>query len=275
MIEITCPSCSAQYKVPDESIGPGGRMVTCSNCSHKWRAYPPGARGVAGEAQEPAPAPSADDARRDERVAREDRPAGEDRLAGEGGRDEQMEAIRRMLEELKQSAEDIPPEPDEAPPVSEGPSPTVRVREEEAIDEDELEVSDPLKDRIRNLSRRERQLKGETSVSDYDAEKLRKRHERRVKRLQRARERRKRSGAFLTGMTLVVGVAAVMTGLYVLHPQIAARSPQMAPALNEYVATVDRFRVQLDEATAEWRGWLEERIGRLTGRAQGGGEQQG
>ena len=79
-----------------------------------------------------------------------------------------------------------------------------------------------------------------------------------------ARERRKKSGAFVTGFTLITVVAATMVGLYVLQPQIVNMSPKMGPALNEYVVTVDRYRGQLNEATAEWRQWLTERIGKLS-----------
>ena len=56
-----------------------------------------------------------------------------------------------------------------------------------------------------------------------------------------------------------------MVGLYILHPQIIAASPEMAPAMNEYVVTVDRYRIEANERTAEWRSWLVERVGKLTG----------
>ncbi len=58
-------------------------------------------------------------------------------------------------------------------------------------------------------------------------------------------------------------VTATMVGLYVMHPQIITASPKMAPAMNQYVVTVDRYRVELNEKTTEWRAWLTERIGAL------------
>lgn len=58
-------------------------------------------------------------------------------------------------------------------------------------------------------------------------------------------------------------VTATFVGLYVLQPQIIAASPRMGPALTEYVVTVDRYRVELNEKTAEWKTWLAERIGAL------------
>lgn len=33
---ITCPSCATRYEIPTENLGPGGRMVRCTACSHRW-----------------------------------------------------------------------------------------------------------------------------------------------------------------------------------------------------------------------------------------------
>ena len=181
-----------------------------------------------------------------------------------GDRDEQMAAIRQMLSDLKEGA-DAAPDPDpvpeaEAPPEPVTPAPIMRNRPE-----DEEEERDALKSRIDDLGKLGRAVKGEAGDSGYDAAKLRRLHERRAKRLQRSRERKKKSGGFLTGFTLVGTVTATMVGLYVMHPQIIAASPQMKPALTEYVVTVDRYRIELNQATAKWRAWLTERIGNLSG----------
>ncbi len=104
--------------------------------------------------------------------------------------------------------------------------------------------------------------------SSCDVAGLRRSHEKRVKALLRSKARRKQSGAFLTGFTLVSVVTATMVGLYALHPQIIAASPQMVPAMNEYVVTVDRFQVDFNEKTAEWKAWLVERIGNLAGKEE-------
>ena len=55
-------------------------------------------------------------------------------------------------------------------------------------------------------------------------------------------------------------VSATMVGLYVMQPQIIAASPEMTPALTEYVTTVDRYRVELAETTTQWKVWVTERI---------------
>jgi predicted Zn finger-like uncharacterized protein len=33
---VTCPSCVAQYLLPDESIGEKGRRVKCTSCGYTW-----------------------------------------------------------------------------------------------------------------------------------------------------------------------------------------------------------------------------------------------
>lgn len=33
---ITCPSCATRYEIPPKNLGPAGRMVRCTNCSHRW-----------------------------------------------------------------------------------------------------------------------------------------------------------------------------------------------------------------------------------------------
>lgn len=260
MIEIVCPSCGARYQVPDESIGPEGRNVTCSSCTHKWRAY----REAPGEAAESpriaTEEPAADDATAEEAVAAS-RPS---------GREQQMDTIRRMLEELKRT-EESGPDPDAAAAVARPsrPAQTARRRDEDDELADEDLEADPLKARISRLTKEGRPGKEAARLANYDAAKLRKKHERRARQLQRAKERRRRSGAFLTGFTLVAAVAATMVGLYVLQPQIVASSPQMGPAMNQYVVTVDRYRVVLDEATAGWQAWIAEQVSRLGGSDEG------
>lgn len=315
MIEIVCPSCQTRYELPDNAIGPDGRKVSCSNCSHKWRAYPeprddepagapaeesrmpagveaaphpvrepapiadhgarPGPQAAAP--QEPAPAPPP--------VPRSDpapaampsapaaasgpRPVDEPEAPavapspppGAGDRASQMAAIRQMLSDLKETSETVPERDLSAPrPVDRDEGP----RQSRNAGDDR----DPLKARIDELEGHVRAVKGEPQPSGYDAHKLRRRHEKRAKQFQRARERRKKSGAFITGFTFVAVVAGTLSGLYVLHPQIIAASPKMEPAMTEYVVTIDHLRSDFDDATAQWRTWLEDRIANLTAKAE-------
>ena len=35
-MKLTCPECSQSFSVPDNAIGPKGRKLRCSKCSHEW-----------------------------------------------------------------------------------------------------------------------------------------------------------------------------------------------------------------------------------------------
>ncbi len=37
---ITCPSCQAQFSVPEAAIGPRGRAMRCAKCGEKWHQDP-------------------------------------------------------------------------------------------------------------------------------------------------------------------------------------------------------------------------------------------
>jgi predicted Zn finger-like uncharacterized protein len=37
---ISCPSCATRYEIPTENLGPSGRMVRCTACSHRWFVKP-------------------------------------------------------------------------------------------------------------------------------------------------------------------------------------------------------------------------------------------
>lgn len=44
---ITCPSCSAQYLLPDHAIGEKGRRVKCTTCDYTWLQAPEDAPEIA------------------------------------------------------------------------------------------------------------------------------------------------------------------------------------------------------------------------------------
>lgn len=285
MIEIVCPSCQAHYELPDNSIGAEGRKVSCSSCQHKWRAYPEGMEPVEMEAAEtsaasavplsghaygapsgpaaasgPSAAPAVAMAAAAASLGVTEPPA------ATGSREDQLAAIRRMLSDLKENADSADrrepePEPEQPNPVSAAARGFYRDTETE-------ERHDPLKARITQVDTLGRAVKGEPAPNNYDAAQLRKRHEKRAKRLQRARERRRKTGGFLTGFTLVAVVASVVVGLYVMHPQIVASQPELEPAMNQYVSTIDRYRVELGEQTEVWSAWLSEKVETLSDEKQ-------
>lgn len=273
MIEIVCPSCQARYELPDNSVGPEGRKVSCSNCQHKWRAFPegvepaedaaPSAPGSAGSAPS---VPRADELAAPVFAAPQPEPVASVSVmaspAAGGGRDDQLAAIRRMLSDLKESADAVPSAKAETEPDEGAVAAAARGFYRDTAAE---EREDPLKARITQVDQLSRAVKGEPAQTSYDAAQLRRRHEKRAKRMQRARERRSKSGGFLTGFTLVAMVASVVVGLYVMQPQIIAASPELEPAMNQYVTTIDRYRVELGERTEVWKAWLTERIANLGG----------
>lgn len=49
---VTCPNCTARYKVPESKISDRGAKITCPNCSHKF-VYSPEGAGHAAAAKPP------------------------------------------------------------------------------------------------------------------------------------------------------------------------------------------------------------------------------
>lgn len=47
---ITCPSCATRYEIPAENLGPSGRMVRCTACSHRWFVAPESTNAADAEA---------------------------------------------------------------------------------------------------------------------------------------------------------------------------------------------------------------------------------
>jgi hypothetical protein len=179
-----------------------------------------------------------------------------------GSRDDQMAAIRQILSDVNKDADTEPKAEVEERPAPVVPRAPMRRRD------DDVESGDKLMSRVDCAIKAGGAARGHPTPSRCDIAGLRRSHEKRVKTLLRSKARRKQDGALLTGFTLVSAVTATMVGLYVLHPQIIAASPEMAPAINEYVVTVDRYRVEASERTAEWSGWLVERIGKLAGKEE-------
>ena len=203
--------------------------------------------------------------------------AAEPARALESSRSEQLAEIREMLAEVQseeRAAAALTPDDDDRTRVTPGPGPGPRPdpgaapnpaapplaaeappRREpldvDETDEDESDGSDPLRRRMAMHAQ-------DSDKKRTDVERLRRRHDSRARRHKRAREAG--SGAFLTGFLLVVMIAAAMTALYILQPQIVARMPGAEPMLTEYVATVDGIRISLAEGFHSARDWVLEFI---------------
>ena len=173
--------------------------------------------------------------------------AADARPAGATGREEQMAEIRRMLDELQSpraqglaaGATAAAAAASLGAPVAPSPEPSAAKAPEPA---DEPEPNDSLRQKLLNHDARAKSEK-----PNYDRAKLIKKHARRHRRRLAAEEQRNSSGAFLTGFTLTAAVACTMALVYAYEPAIVARMPQTAPAMQEYVATIDQWRASAGE----------------------------
>ncbi len=54
-MRIACPSCSAEYEVPDAALAAGPRTLKCARCGHQFQAALPEAPPMAAPVADPAP----------------------------------------------------------------------------------------------------------------------------------------------------------------------------------------------------------------------------
>jgi len=184
------------------------------------------------------------------------------RPADFGAPDEKLAALRKVLHEIESeeaSAPEVAPDDASVPePMRPGADPSER----------NFTPSASLFRRDDHLTDLDAAVAPGKEQVVFTIADLRRAHMNRAKRHADAMARRNKRGPFLSGIVLASAVAATMVGLYVMHPQIITARPQLAPALNEYVETVDRYRAAGAERTAECREWLTDRIDSLTAAKQ-------
>jgi predicted Zn finger-like uncharacterized protein len=56
VMNLTCPNCSARFKITDGALGTKGRKVKCSKCEHRWYAMPGAEPAAVAAAAPSAPA---------------------------------------------------------------------------------------------------------------------------------------------------------------------------------------------------------------------------
>ncbi|MEM6973610.1 MAG: zinc-ribbon domain-containing protein [Pseudomonadota bacterium] len=301
VVEISCPSCDARYRVPAGAISVRGRRVQCASCGEIWRAMPEDVRPPPPPKAEPA-APSAAsvsgagagaavdavggaasgggaDGPMDsfaERLARmragdgSDDDAAAAASAGSGPgpdattgppvaektaekRAEQMAEIRRMLDDLKGGGEDGA-RPDvsamtaAAAATAPGAAPTRREAAAPAPVSRGEDYVDPLREKL--LEPDTRAKKETTADGETQRAGLMRKHQKRSRRRRVVEKTRKSRGGFMTGLSLIVMVGALMTGTYLFRGQIAERLPGSGPALAQYAETVDA-------GLAQARGFLD------------------
>lgn len=289
-MELICPACEARYQLPPGAVPEEGRQVSCQNCGHSWLAMPEIALGEASVAPAAAPtaapaaAPAAPPAHTPSpptgitwggpggmpaSVAAAMAPAPEpvpehllnepDEAAGEidetpkssEPRAQQLAEIRQMLEEMQSDDRGSAPSSHAAQAQFEGAMDLTEEPEPRRlgeIDEDEL-----------GFTTRLTRLAGATEpAKPVDVKRIRKKHDRRISKKKHAEKAG--SGFFLTGLLLIVIMAAVFASLYVLHPQIIAQVPESEAAMLEYVAAVDEMRRGFDQTFSGTIEWVNTRL---------------
>lgn len=239
-MRLTCPNCKAQYEVDDRVIPQGGRDVQCSACGTTWFQYP------AEVALRMRAADLDDDDDGSEAGSAGGRPS-----AG-GAAPAEARIDRTVLEVLRQEAErEMAERRRQAPPVetqpdlglvsrprgraaqagsgmpvsaqpgrAEAPAPPEAAASRRSLLPDIEEVSTRLDS---NRGPRAPAAEGDEPAT--------------------APDRTGRGRDFRRGLSAVVLVVAILSGLYLLAPVAADLVPPLAGPLAGYVALVDQLRI--------------------------------
>ena len=273
-MRLVCPNCGAQYEVDDALIPAGGRDVQCSNCGHSWfqraagEPEPEEITEEAAAAEEAAEEPEYEE----EAALEEEAGAGpeEEPEAAPGAEEQPLAPRRQVLDESLAEVLREEAERERRAREAEATASTWEEQEELGLEEPGPAPRPVPEERVAQLRGIEAEYpeNGEGSRRDLlpDIEEinhtLRSASERKSAAAKvETPEPAPRRGGFGLGFSLAVILAALALLGYVFAPQIAERVPQLEPALQSYVALVDRLRIGLEVVTT----LLIEKIARLTG----------
>lgn len=284
-MRIICPNCDAQYEVDDAAIPAEGRDVQCSNCGHAWFQTPAVTAESLSSAlyEEPAQVEDSTDALEqgaDEREVPEP-PMPPKRSLDEALLSVLREEAEREVQARKAEAESLemqgdlglpPPvnpavgrndeqakkrpffddddEDEEAPEIVEEPpaapaEPSATRRRIAALKGLAVPSAKPgaRRDLLPDIEEINSSLKPSPSYSRSHAQQD---------------ERPNKESGFRSGFTLMLLVAGLGGAVYLMAPQIAEQIPELAGAMETYVAAVDAGRAYLDglirQATEYLRG---------------------
>ena len=273
-MRLKCPSCGAQYEVPDDVIPEEGRDVQCSNCGNTWfQTQDTSTSPQALEAAAKAPKDEVWHPEVDSDIA--DRPSVNQEPAPRPA----APATPPKRRELDPSVADILREEAEL---------EARARRAEAgvlEEQPDLGLQEPEDEaakRARQAQERMRKLRGEPSEAAAAAavaptlserpksrrdmlpdveeinQTLRASNERREMRSVQAdlEDDDEPSGGFGRGFIYTILLFAIAAALYVYAPQIGESVPQLKAPLESYAATVDQVRAWLDGQIAALMGTI-------------------
>lgn len=267
-MRLICPSCGAQYEVPDDVIPDEGRDVQCSNCGNTWFQQHADRRSAEDEAAEAATARDAVWHPEVDTDVEEGPSVNQEATPGEA-----PPPSPPKRRELDPSVTDILREEAEL---------ETKARASEAStleDQPELGLQDPEDEaskRARQAQERMRKLRGEdpeaASVAAAAAAVAERPKSRRdmlpdveeINQTLRASSERREvrtvqgdledddetSGGFGRGFLFAFVIFALLAILYVFAPQLADGVPALAGPLEGYVQTIDGLRLWLDSQIA-------------------------
>lgn len=263
-MRLICPNCDAEYEVPDEVIPSEGRDVQCSNCGDTWFQNHADSPAPVEAEPESAPAAAAQDFPADANDI--DAPDSETKREVE---EPQQESVPVQIH-LDSSVKDI---------LREEATLEAQIRAKETGNSIESQPDLGLDDIADESNRRAQEAQermarirgiqtgadapaeaGPISVPDSrrgllpDIEQINSTLHAEGNKPKKTTEvgpvsvsaKAKRKNSFTRGFAVAIILSVAMAMVYIKAPQIAQSFPQVDPALNAYVAGVDKTRLWLD-----------------------------
>ncbi len=266
-MRLICPNCDAEYEVDDAVIPQAGRDVQCSNCGHTWFQRPDGetadpdapalddTQGAAADAPDPEETKDApghaprrqpldedianvlrEEAEREERARRSEGLESQPDL----GLEDPGTDARRGLRERMARLRGVAPDGDGEDSDAEDANPSRR----ELL---------PDIEEINSTLRAESERQGAVANLPRDAGPV----------LENAELPRKR-GRFGLGFGIVMLIGALIVGIYLAAPGIAALLPAIKPVMADYVMLVDAARLGAQQWIVTATEWLIVKINAFT-----------
>jgi predicted Zn finger-like uncharacterized protein len=270
-MRLTCPNCDAQYEVPDEVIPSEGRDVQCSNCGDTWFQSHVSASDPAEAASDYTLDPGDDELEVHAEIEDADAPEPQMSLQDEEHQQESAPAqahldssVKDILREeaeleaqirAEETGSGLESQPDlgldnvadeSSRRAQEAQNRMARIRGADAetnspAEADPISIPDSRRGLLPDIEEINSTLHadgdkpdGTTAVGPVSVS-----------------AKTKRKSNFTRGFALTIVLATVLATVYLNAPRIAQSIPQADPALNAYVAGIDKTRLWLDGKIGE------------------------